>query len=136
MKNIKKHLPIIIYTIYVLAIIIGAWTINDECGLGLLIPFLIAFLLIFIISIYYGVKTKSKRKYFLPIFFYLSIYLLNFLCFTLKAIIYNPEYKISNIFSLDVIEELILNFFLFTGLSLSGIIIGSLIRKAKKTKIK
>lgn len=131
-KTLKKHIPILIYIIYIVVFIVASWIIDDECGLGLLIPFLLLYPLVIIISIYYGFKSQSKRKYFLPLFFGVVSYsLLDFFSFTLQTMIYNPDFKFSNLYSPAAIEELILNILLFAGLSFFGVILGIVFRKIK-----
>lgn len=119
MKKIMKFIPIILFILYLVALEIWFWTSPDERGLGfgLVTHFSLFPFCTFLISLIYSLKTKSKYKYLLVLFFGLSIMIFEATTFEL----------LSNKISLSVIPLGLL----YSIVSLIGILLGNF-RKVKR----
>ncbi len=121
MKKIKNLLPMIVY--FIILIISGVMIWRDKdidgAGLGGILYFAILFpLSIFIISVIYSLKIRGRGKYFLVLFFGISIMLFEYIMYHLA---YNK---------FDILE--ITTFITYGIISLVGILVGNLIKKFSK----
>lgn len=122
MKKIKNIISLFIFVIVLTALEISYWTATDEtCGLGFgIICYFILFpVCSFIISLIYSLKTKSNKKYYLVVFFGISIMLFEY-----------TTYKLGNMLSGNKISYPDITVFLIYGMiSLFGVLLGNLRKK-------
>lgn len=122
MKKLKTILPLLIFVIILGILEVDYWTTTDEtCGLGFgIICYAILFpISSFIMSLIYSLKTKSNKKYFLVLFFGISIMLFEY-----------TTYKLDNMLNSNNIRFPEITTFLVYGvISLIGILLGNLRKK-------
>ena len=126
MKKIKNFFPMVVYFILFAISELIFWRYKNSVDLGdmMLWYFILFPLSILVISAFYGFKINGKSKYFLALFFGISVMLFKYTTTSLGNMI---EFNKTNI--PDIITAII-----YGIISLVGILVGNLIKKHSKTK--